>query len=190
VALLQEVPWWPATLACAARAEQRMALTSRNALRPLRRALAERWPDLVKSNGGGANAILSRTPIAEHRTLRLRSWPERRVAQLARLRDGTCVVNYHGSARPPLAAAELERLWKEALAWAGREPLILGGDLNLRKPQSPDGTVHAASRDVDHVFARGLHAEGTPELPDRRVRVGGAVLELSDHLALAVRLRR
>ncbi|HVW17558.1 MAG TPA: endonuclease/exonuclease/phosphatase family protein, partial [Solirubrobacteraceae bacterium] len=38
VALLQEVPpWWPPSLALAAAAEQRTALTSRNAVLPLRR---------------------------------------------------------------------------------------------------------------------------------------------------------
>ncbi len=86
VALLQEVPpWWPRELARAAGAEQRAAMTSRNSLLALRRALARRDPELMKSNGGGCNAILARTPIAEHAALRLRVWPERRVAQLARL---------------------------------------------------------------------------------------------------------
>src|ERR1051325_1466319 len=59
VALLQEVPpWWPPALARAAQAEQRTALTSRNLLLPVRRWIAERFPDLIKSNGGGSNAIL------------------------------------------------------------------------------------------------------------------------------------
>src|SRR5689334_15683857 len=75
VALLQEVPpWWPAGLARAAGApDHRAALTSRNALLPLRRAIARRRPDLIKSNGGGCNAILVRgARITEHRSLRLR----------------------------------------------------------------------------------------------------------------------
>ena len=60
-ALLQEVPpWWPASLALAAGAQQRTALTSRNSALALRRALAQRWPELAKSNGGGANAVLAR----------------------------------------------------------------------------------------------------------------------------------
>ncbi|MBA3746991.1 MAG: hypothetical protein H0W96_05790, partial [Solirubrobacterales bacterium] len=85
VALLQEVPpWWPPQLARACDAEQRTALTSRNALLALRRALAQRWPDVMKSNGGGSNAILVRAggehgEIVDHRRVLLRRWPERRV---------------------------------------------------------------------------------------------------------------
>src|ERR1700722_19481334 len=55
VALLQEVPpWWPQTLARDLGAEQRTATTSRNSLLAVRRAIAERRPELAKSNGGGA----------------------------------------------------------------------------------------------------------------------------------------
>ena len=90
LALLQEVPpWWPAVLARTSGAEQRTALTSRNLGLGVRRALARRRPDLLKSNGGGCNAVLSRGPIASYRQVRLRVWPERRVAQLVRLSDGT-----------------------------------------------------------------------------------------------------
>ena len=72
LALLQEVPpWWPALLAAAAGADQRLVLTSRNSLAAVRRALAVRWPDLIKSNGGGCNAILvRRVAIVEHRVRR------------------------------------------------------------------------------------------------------------------------
>ena len=122
-ALLQEVPpWWAPVLARAADAERRTALTSRNVGLALRRAVAERWPDLVKSNGGGCNAILARTAIAEHYAIQLRAWPERRVAQLGRLRDGTCLVNFHGSARVTLAEGELERLGSARLPGPARRP--------------------------------------------------------------------
>jgi endonuclease/exonuclease/phosphatase family metal-dependent hydrolase len=186
VALLQEVPpWWPARLARAAGAEQRTALTSRNSGLWLRRQLAERWPDTIKSNGGGSNAILARRPIVEHHTLRLRHWPERRVAQLARLEDGSCVVNYHASARVELAEAELRCLWDEALKWAGESPLILGGDLNLRNPAAPLGdVVNLARRDVDHIFTLGLRSAGEPKLLDRHLTLAGERTELSDHVPL------
>ncbi|MCW3028890.1 MAG: Endonuclease/exonuclease/phosphatase [Solirubrobacterales bacterium] len=186
VALLQEVPpWWPPRLAHAAGAEQRTALTSRNCGLALRRMLAERRPDLIKSNGGGSNAILARQEIVEHHALRLRARPERRVAQLARLRDGTCVANFHGSARVELAEAELRRLWEHALRWAASDPLIVGGDLNLRSPAAPSGDIlHLASRDVDHIFARGLEPSGDAQLLERHLGVGEERIELSDHVPL------
>jgi endonuclease/exonuclease/phosphatase family metal-dependent hydrolase len=193
VALLQEVPpWWPAALAARADAEQRTALTSRNALVALRRVIAERRPDLAKSNGGGCNAVLAREHISEHRVLRLRRWPERRVAQLVRLSSGTCAANFHGSTRVVLAEDELERLWRQARAFAGDDPLILGGDLNLRDPRGPQdvGASHLARRDVDHLFATGMAIVGEARLLDRRIDLDGRSLELSDHPPLLVEVRR
>lgn len=209
VALLQEVPpWWPERLERELGVEQRSALTSRNGLLPLRRALAERRPELLKSNGGGCNAILSRAAITEHSTLRLRRWPERRVAQLARLNDGTCVVNLHASTRPARAVQELDLLWARALAWAGSDRLILGGDLNVRKPPAPPppsaipaphspgdagrraaAISHVAGSGVDHLFARGLLPAEAPLRVDASVPLDGRRVELSDHLPLLVRLR-
>ena len=190
VALLQEVPpWWPPALAAASGAEPRTALTSRNLGLPLRRALARRDPELMKSNGGGANALLARVPISEHRTVRLRIWPERRVAQLARLDGGLAVANFHASARVPLAEQELGRLRSIAGAFAGpAAPLVLGGDLNLRAPEVA-GMEHVAARDVDHLFAVGLR-RGESQVLDRRVEVDGATVELSDHPPLLVALER
>jgi endonuclease/exonuclease/phosphatase family metal-dependent hydrolase len=191
VALLQEVPpWWPARLARAAGAQQRTALTSRNAGLALRRAIARRWPDLLKSNGGGANAILARQPFAEYRKLRLRRWPERRVAQLARLANGACVVNFHASSAPALAEDELRRLLAAALRWSGPSPLVFGGDLNLRAPErTAKDLAHVAQRDVDHILARGLVAEAAARRLDRSVSLAGRSVQLSDHVPLAVTLR-
>jgi endonuclease/exonuclease/phosphatase family metal-dependent hydrolase len=191
VALLQEVPpWWPRRLVERTGGQQRTARTSRNLGLPLRRALAERRPDLIKSNGGGSNAVLVRGPIAQTRALRLRVWPERRVAQLVRLGDGTVVVNFHGSTRVPAAEQELARLWDHALRFAAGAPLVLGGDLNLRRPRAPAAAEHAAARDVDHVFVLGLRAAGPAVRLERRVELDGRELELSDHIPLAVELSR
>ena len=67
VALLQEVPpWWTDPLARQAGAQQRTALTSRNLGLALRRAIAARSPDLLKSNGGGCNAVLVRGSPVNH----------------------------------------------------------------------------------------------------------------------------
>jgi endonuclease/exonuclease/phosphatase family metal-dependent hydrolase len=176
VALLQEVPpWWPAPLAAASHADERHAVTSRNSCLPVRRFLAERWPDVMRSQGGGCNAMLVRDePILEHRMHELRRRPERRVAHAIRLASGVAVVNLHATAHdPPRAQEDLDR----AIAWAPSAPLVLGGDLNLRDPSAP-GFEHAAARDVDHLFARGLHADGPAVVLDRGT--------LSDHPPLAV----
>jgi endonuclease/exonuclease/phosphatase family metal-dependent hydrolase len=187
VALLQEVPpWWPPALAEAAGAQQRTALTSRNSLLFVRRAIARRWPDAIKSDGGGSNAVLVRGAIASATTLPLRREPERRVAQLLRLGDGACVVNFHASTHMPFASEELDRLATAACAWAGEASLVLGGDLNLFSPEAAaHGLAHVAGHSVDHVFVRGFERVGEPELPDSRA----GSLELSDHRPVIVALR-
>jgi len=190
VALLQEVPpWWGEMLAESCGAEQRTALTSRNALLPLRRAVARRRPDFAKSNGGGANVILARSKFVACRAVRLRTWPERRMAQVARLAEGTVVANFHGSTRVPLAEAELTQLASLTLAEAAGAAAVLGGDLNLRAPQPPDPFIRVAARDVDHLFAVRMRPVGEPVLHERRVHAGRRVVELSDHPPLEVELR-
>jgi endonuclease/exonuclease/phosphatase family metal-dependent hydrolase len=186
VALLQEVPpWWPAQLARACDAEQRSALTSRNLGLPLRRAIAERWPDIMKSNGGGANAILVRPaagPIAEHRRLLLRRLPERRVCHAVLLADGTWCANLHAQVHSPAwAQRDIERSAAALLAWSGGGPALLGGDCNVPEPSAP-GFAWLGGHGVDHVLGHGVTAGGPVELPDR-----GA---LSDHAPVIVTLVR
>jgi hypothetical protein len=108
VALLQEVPpWWPPLLvrACGDDVALAHVRTSRNALLPVRRALSSRRPDLLKANGGGANAILLRGGLGydAHARRRLRLRPERRWVHAVRLVDpaggpfhGAWVGNVHG----------------------------------------------------------------------------------------------
>jgi endonuclease/exonuclease/phosphatase family metal-dependent hydrolase len=180
IALLQEVPpWWPPMLARACGASERRALTSRNWLLPLVRPLAERRPDLVKSWGGGSNAILVRgEAIVEHRVRTLRRWPERRVVHGVALASGRWVCNLHAQAHSErLAQADLDTAATAAVAWAAGAPLVLGGDLNLRAP-SVDGFAHVAGHSVDHVLVRLLHAAG----PGRTLQRGS----LSDHEPLVV----
>jgi endonuclease/exonuclease/phosphatase family metal-dependent hydrolase len=190
LAMLQEVPpWWAGALAERCGAEQRTALTSRNSLPGLRRALARRRPDLMKSNGGGANALLARVPLVAYRAVRVRVRPERRVAQLAELADGTVIANVHASTRVALAEQELARLSELALAWADGAAVVLGGDLNLRAPRPPEPLLPVAARDVDHLFAARLERRGEPQLHPRLAAVDGRTLELSDHPPLEVELR-
>ena len=184
VALLQEVPpWWPSALAVGLGAEYRQVLTSRNELPALRRAVAQRWPDFIKSGGGGANAILTRRDrIVAHRTQRLCRLPERRWAHGVRLAAGGWFVNLHATAHStPRAQRDGRRAAAAAATWAGSEPVVLGGDFNLRHPVWPGFTGVAAS-DVDHIFIAGpLQAAGDPVTPDRG--------QLSDHLPLIAELR-
>ncbi|MCW2990329.1 MAG: Endonuclease/exonuclease/phosphatase [Solirubrobacterales bacterium] len=181
VALLQEVPpWWPPELARAAGAQHRTALTSRNAGLWLRRSLARRRPDVMKSNGGGANAILVRGPaIAEHRRHRLRWWPERRVVHAVRLAGGTWVGNVHAQVHSEQRAqADVGVSCALLRAWSRGAPFVLGGDLNVRAPIAP-GMVHAGGHGVDHILCSGL------EPVRREVADRGA---LSDHAPVIAEL--
>jgi endonuclease/exonuclease/phosphatase family metal-dependent hydrolase len=177
VALLQEVPpWWAEALAARTGAETRSVLTSRNALLPVRRAIAVRWPDLIKSNGGGCNAILVRGGgIAEHRVRRLGWLPERRWVHSVRLVDGLWAANLHTEARADqgqLAAGTV-------LAWADGAPAVLGGDFNVRDLRL-DGFESCGGHEADQLFARGLQCGGGAEVLDRG--------RLSDHAPVVVRV--
>jgi endonuclease/exonuclease/phosphatase family metal-dependent hydrolase len=176
VALLQEVPpWWSPELGRACGASARTALTSRNWLLPLTRRIADRRPDLVKSWGGGANAILVRGErVLGHRTRTLRAWPERRVVHGVALERGWWVCNLHAQAHSEARAqADIARAAAAAIQWSAGAPLVLGGDLNTHDPSAP-GFTHAAGHSVDHVLVR-----------TARVAAPGRTLErglLSDHV--------
>ena len=175
LALLQEVPpWWPSLLADRLGADQRSVLTSRNALLAARRAIAIRWPDLIKSNGGGANAILVRADaVLEHRWRRLCIWPERRWVHAVRLQHtGAWVGDLHGGGPIRDAVRAAESLTR----WAGPAPIVLGGDFNIREPVL-DGFEYAGGFSVDHVLVRGLYPV------DSRVLERG---RLSDHAPVLV----
>jgi endonuclease/exonuclease/phosphatase (EEP) superfamily protein YafD len=179
-ALLQEVPpWWPAALASALDADYRMVLTSRDSVLPVRRAIAVRWPDLIKSNGGGSNAILVRQAagwIAEHRARRLSLLPERRWVHGVRV-QGLWICNLHTQA--DLSQCELAAA--TARSWTSSLPIFLGGDFNLRS-LTLDGFDHAGGQDVDHVFARGLEVVHEAQALEHN--------GLSDHAPLLAVVRR
>lgn len=183
VALLQEVPpWWPPALARACVAQERTVLTSRNALLPLRRLVARRAPDLVKSNGGGANAILVRGragpigTIVAHRSVVLRRRPERRVCHAVELSGGAWVANLHAQVHSEQhAQADIAGAAAATLAWAGDAPALLGGDLNVRVPGAPQFR-YLGGDGVDHILGRGFTVVGRSELPARG--------RLSDHAAV------
>ena len=181
VALLQEVPpWWPAALARTPGTYSRTVLTSRNALLPVRRAIAVRWPNVIKSHGGGSNAILVRDgTITEHRSLRLCRLPERRWMHAIRLEPyghgggAIWIGNLHASGPDRWAARECKRAGAALLEWAGGEPAVLGGDFNLSSPVVP-GFVHAGGNYVDHVVVSSMRTVAAPVVLDRG--------RLSDHV--------
>ncbi|HUA04376.1 MAG TPA: endonuclease/exonuclease/phosphatase family protein [Solirubrobacteraceae bacterium] len=179
VALLQEVPpWWPAPLAARLDAEERYVLTSRNFGLRVRRAIAIRRPDVIKSNGGGANAILVRgDTITEHRWRRLCIWPERRWVHAVRLHEaGIWVANTHcgGPIRDARRAAEATLRWGPA-----GSPRVLGGDFNIREP-ALDGFTYAGGHGVDEFYVRGLSVSSGAEILDPG--------HLSDHAPVAITL--
>ena len=181
VALLQEVPpWWPARLGAASGASARMALTSRNALLPLRRAIAARNPDLLAAAGGGCNAILVRgAAVAEHRVRELTRSPgaprDARGRAAGRGLGGE-PARFDPSARSsaaPTSCSPPRPRWSgpAAARW------LFGGDLNSTQPAMP-GLVHVAGHHVDHVFTEGRPAASEPEVLDAG--------SLSDHRPLRV----
>jgi len=178
IALLQEVPpWWPAPLAAALGAQERHVLTSRNSLAALRRWVAVRHPDLIKSNGGGANAILVRHgAVAEHRRRRLGLLPERRWMHAVRLDTGVWLANVH--LQPATSQAQAANTVLQL--WGDGAPRILGGDFNLRSVEL-QGLRWCAGHEVDHVLAAGLEP-GTAAVLDHG--------RLSDHAPVVVELRR
>lgn len=180
VALLQEVPpWWAPELASACDAQARTALTSRNELLALRRALAERAPDLIKSNGGGANVILVRAAfarIADHRRVLLRRRPERRVCHAVALEGGPWCANLHAQVHSAARAGEdIAKAAAATLAWSGDGPALLGGDFNVRRPAAA-GFDRIGGDGVDHILGHRVRATAPVEVLD-----GGA---LSDHAPL------
>ncbi|MEA2154176.1 MAG: hypothetical protein QOE11_316 [Solirubrobacteraceae bacterium] len=180
VALLQEVPpWWGPALGRACDAHARTALTSRNELLALRRAIAQRVPDAIKSNGGGANVILVRAASARivgHRRVLLRRLPERRVCHAVALDSGLWCANLHAQVHSGArAGADIARAAAATLAWAGGAPALLGGDFNVRAPAA-EGFDHLGGDGVDHVLGHRVGAAGPVTVLERS--------GLSDHAPL------
>jgi endonuclease/exonuclease/phosphatase family metal-dependent hydrolase len=208
VALLQECPprfQGPLAKACAAEAHR--ALTSRNALGPLRGLLARQNPDLMASGEGGSNLTLVRVPgrlggIAERRELTIHEGaPERRSMALTRTASGICVANLHATNdRTEMASADVLLAARAAVEFAAGSPLIFGGDLNLRPAENPEvferlegefGLAPSTGpRAIDHLLVRGLEVLDPPTAwpPEQReLPFEGKALRLSDHAPLQAR---
>jgi endonuclease/exonuclease/phosphatase family metal-dependent hydrolase len=204
VALLQECPpRWTEPLATACAADGHATLTSRNTFGAIRSLIARLNPDLIASNEGGSNLTLARGgwSISERREVVLQPgpYPERRVMSFSRLvsdERSLCVANMHlsaGRARLALAERELLLAADRASEWAAGEPLILGGDLNIRPAESEafgliaerhglSGTT--APDSLDHLLSRGLDVDSPPRVwadSEREADAGGLAIRLSDH---------
>jgi endonuclease/exonuclease/phosphatase family metal-dependent hydrolase len=203
VAMLQEAPpLWFRHFGRRTESSGVRALTSRNVVPGLQRLAANVNPDLIASWEGGSNQLLVRAPgrILEHRKLTLTRKPERRRMVWARVRlaDGrlVCFANLHASAGlPDKAGGELLAAAARAVTWSGADPLIFGGDMNVRPARDPAVFDELRERfelgdptgphAIDHILARGLEVVGRPrrlpperrELPER----AGLRLRLSDH---------
>ena len=161
-------------------------LTSRNWWPALQARLADWNPDLVASSDGGSNQILVRHPgrVLEHRRLTLAWRPEQRRMQWARIElpggGRVCVANLHASAGlPARAALEALAAAETAVELSGADPLVLGGDFNLRPARDPQA-VRGAARALrprradrpagDRPPARARPADGRASPPAARRR--------------------
>ena len=202
LALLQEAPpRWFRALCTRTRSSGVLVRTSRNWCQPLQRRLADWNPDLLASSEGGSNQLLVRAParVLERRRLTLAIRPEQRRMQWARLellQGRVCAANLHASAGvPELAAAEVMRAAEHAVAWSDGDPLVFGGDLNLRPARNPEPFEELRERmqlapptgsdAIDHVLMRGLEIVEPPRrlAPERRelTEPDGRRIRLSDH---------
>jgi endonuclease/exonuclease/phosphatase family metal-dependent hydrolase len=206
VALLQECPprWQPGFERECGAASFR-SLTSRNWLERISWALARRWPDLIGSGEGGSNLILARGGAAG--IVETHDWvmepraPERRTMAFARLGCGLCVTSLHASTSPPRAERELLAAAERAVEWAGEDPLILGGDFNVRPQRSAiydelerrfGLAAPTAPDSIDHLLVRGAEIASparawAPE--DRELSEDGLALRLSDHAPVEITIR-
>src|SRR4051812_49413124 len=189
VALLQEAPpRWRDALARELQAESAITLTSRNCGAPIRAWIADRWPNLIKSNEGGSNQLLVRPPwrIAETREHTLTKRPERRRMLWARLGGPGQIAgaNLHGSVDSVRGAMDqVLRAAELAVEWSGDLPLLFGGDLNLRVARQPElfeelearfGLAAPTSRNaIDHLLVRRMDVIEAPR--------AGPMTRLSDH---------
>ncbi|MBJ7471864.1 MAG: endonuclease/exonuclease/phosphatase family protein [Solirubrobacteraceae bacterium] len=171
--LQESPPWWTRELAQALGASARSARTS------WVRAAAPGWqerthrqdPERLGVKGAGANVLLVRPSageIVDERQSTVRWLPQRRSVHAVRLRrpDGShwWVANVHTHNKPESQAArDTIRTLATVAAWAGDEPTVVLGDLNLAAPQGlvrVEGWEHLHGHRVDHIVARGLRPAG------------------------------
>ncbi|MGZ5313507.1 MAG: endonuclease/exonuclease/phosphatase family protein [Solirubrobacterales bacterium] len=199
VALLQEVPpRWASGLERTCEAESHRVLTSRNWLLPITRRIGRWKPDLLGSSAGGSNVTLVRPGagrIDERTSVTITRRPERRVMSLTRLESGVWIANLHVSTGWKAAERDLLTAAERASGIARADPLLFGGDLNVR-PRDTDVYAELAERfglapptapeRLSHLLVRGLEvvehpAAWPPEARDVKDEETGLKIRLADH---------
>ena len=199
VALLQEVPpRWAGGLERECKADSHRALTSRNWLLPITRRIGRWRPDLLGSSAGGANVTLIRPgagEIAERTRVTIVRRPERRVMALTRLESGIVIANLHVSTGWTNAERDVLTAAERASEFARTDPLIFGGDFNVR-PRDTKIYDELAKRfglapstappRLSHLLVRGLEVVKHPAawLPEARDVIDedtGLKIRLADH---------
>jgi endonuclease/exonuclease/phosphatase family metal-dependent hydrolase len=199
VALFQEFPpSWKGKMAAACGAEAHRVFSGRNWFQPLT-SLIGRWrPDLLGAWEGGSNTTLVRPgagPIADLQRIVLTRRPETRAMALTRMESGLCVANLHVSTKPSSAERELLDAAERATSFASTNPLIFGGDFNVRPKASGVfdqlekryGLAPLTAPDrLSHLLVRGLEviehpAALPPEARDVFDPQTGLRIRLSDH---------
>ena len=199
VAFFQEFPpSWKTKMAQACGAEAHRALSGRNWLQPLTSIIGRWRPDLLGAWEGGSNTTLVRPeagPIVERKRVVLTRRPELRVMALTRLELGVSLANFHVSTKPSAAEAELIVAAERALDFAGRGPLVFGGDFNVRPAESGlfdrleqryGLTPPTAPDRLSHLLVRELEVDRPPAAwpPEARDLVDpktGLKIRFSDH---------
>ncbi len=208
IAMLQEVPpRWDERLAAATGSTHHRALTSRNWMSPLMSPIARKRPHLPGSWEGGSNLILVRNDkpggVIIARNNQTLCWrPERRSLSMVQLNGGLCLANFHASTGREQGQRDVLRAARLATTWAGDQPLVLGGDFNIRpgsssafeelhleygfEPPTEEGSI-------DHLLLRnGQVAEAVAswkterrDVPDPESKLA---IRLSDHSPVTCRI--
>ena len=136
--------------------------------------------------------------LAGERLIPLGAAQQREVLAILLLHRGevVSVANLHASAGlPDKASGELLAAAATAFEWSGEDPLVFGGDLNLRPARDPLPFAELRERfglrdptgphAIDHILARELEIPERPRrLPPEAyelVEADGLRLRLSDH---------
>jgi endonuclease/exonuclease/phosphatase family metal-dependent hydrolase len=188
IVCLQEVPVWALR-----HLEAWSGMRALGAIAAVPRVSAElgRWVTelhhglLRSALTGQANAMLVAPDldVAEEPTLVISESGERRICQLARVRDLGVVGNFHATSG---AAAEKQVRRAVDFVAAANEHAIIGGDANLRPGEGQVydrlaslGFSAPLAGSIDQILVRGRASTPPASWPADRRRVGGTLL--SDH---------